>query len=144
MARITISIAAAPKIREWIRDRGGVNCWTSANLSDPGRECLTPFLTSDGKETGKPEWWCANDPDLYKTEDAFEVVTEAPFKTCRIAIRVGAGGLLLKLTDASSDKVKRLLTEAGEGSRYEFGGDDGKDCTIYKKVGATPLEGWNA
>jgi len=145
MSRITITADMAPKIRGWIRDRGGVNYWRSASLSDPSRTCFTPIFDVDGNPTGKPAWWCEREPaDTLKAEDAFEVVRDKKYKTCRIATRVGAQGLLIKLTDASSAKVKKLLDEAGEGSRYEFGGIDGKDCTVFKKVGVTPLEEWDA
>ena len=115
------TVQAAPKIAEWLRERGGLLIWRSVDLSDPGRTMTTPYKGPNGEVVGKPHWSVANEPERHIT-DAKEVrvAWDREVKRFHVAVRRGAQGLMLKLTDGSSRKVRKEVEKAGEGAYYEF------------------------
>lgn len=52
---------------------------------------------------------------------------------------MGSNGLLIKLTDHSSELVRKMLARYGEDAWHEFGGDDGFDCIIFVPGSLCPL-----
>ncbi len=99
----------AARFRDWIANRGGIAVWPSINLSTPGASCSTPALTTAGEPTTRPGWSYASKPSRVVTDPAdVGVYTEALFKAVRVSLR-RAGGMSLKLTDASQRKVDALL-----------------------------------
>ena len=110
----------AAKMREWIATRGGVAIWRSINLSNAGASWSSPALT-EGVPTKKPNWQSENVPSRVITDAAeIEVVTRKEVKRFRIAIRMGGNGLTMKLTDASTRKVRAACNKLGPDSAYEF------------------------
>lgn len=109
------------KFAEWIEKRGGIAVWPCVNLSNMTGPCFTPALSESGEPTPKPGW---------QYGARVEVVTDlARFKFAksmkevdrfRVALRRSGNGLMVKLTDASSAKLRKRLDKAGEDARYHF------------------------
>jgi hypothetical protein len=125
---ITISSQIIGAIQSWLGQGRGVAVWQSINLSNPGGEWFTPARTVEGAAVTKPNWQCGNEPtQIIESTDEVQVVTPKEVKRLkRIGIRHGSQGLSLKLTDASSARVRNAVSEAedeyGE-AWYEFAGD---------------------
>jgi hypothetical protein len=110
----------ALKILNWIELRGGALLWESIDLSDPGATAWTPAKTEDEKPYPKPHWKYANEPKVIVTNiKEFEVITAKEVKRLKIAVRMGAQGFRVKLTNASTEKVRRWCRKY-ENSWYEF------------------------
>ena len=110
----------AGKMREWIKSRGGIAIWRSANLSNPGASWSTPAET-DGKPMTKPTWQAQDKPERVITDASeIEVVTRKEVRRFRVAVRQGDSGLQFKLTDASSRKLREAMSKLGDESSYHF------------------------
>jgi hypothetical protein len=132
---LTVNEDTAVKIRPWFSDRGGVAVWKSINLSAPGGELLTPAVT-DGKPTPKPHrgmGWVSNTPLIISDPAGVTVIIDKEVKRFHIAVRLGAQGFTLKLTDASSARVRREL-DKWEGASYVF------DYETQEAVIMAPME----
>lgn len=119
----------ALKAKDWIKNRGGVAFWKSIDLSNAGATCYTPALTEDGKEYPKPHWRYANKPDEIITDESvlfFEVSKEV--KRFKIHTRISGNGLMIKLTDHSSQRV-RAQCEKFPNCSYHFDYDT-QECVI--------------
>lgn len=112
---------AQEKFAAWIKDRGGVAVWPNVNLSDPGKgPTFTPVVT-DGKPTPRPHWSVASEPaEIVTNIDRFKFLTLKEVDRFHVAVRVGSQGTMLKLTDASSAKLRKRLDKYGDGARYHF------------------------
>lgn len=111
----------APKIFDWLKNRGGIAVWKSVNLSNPTGSWTAPYLDDKGEVKVKPTWQADSKPARIITDPA-EVWVMVPkeVKRFRIAIRAGALGMSFKLTDASSRKVEKAVAAEGIGAWYEF------------------------
>lgn len=110
----------ASKFWDWIKNRGGVAIWKSVDLSDPSKSWSTPALT-DGKETSKPHWQADSKPSQVITNpEEIGVFLPKEVKRFRVAVRMAANGLKLKLSDAATRKLNKALEKAGEDAFYEF------------------------
>lgn len=119
--KLTVSPENAAKFLEWLKTRGGLAIWRSIDLSDPGASCTTPVNGPDGRPVTKPHWKYAEKPERIITDPSeVEVVTPREVKRFRIAVRMGRQGFSLKLTDASTRKVRAACAKAGDDSWYEF------------------------
>lgn len=113
------------KFAEWIKTRGGVAVWENLNLSNPGAGLMfTPANDKDGKPIGKPHW-SVGLLEVCKSLEDFKFIKEMKeIKRFRVAIRRGSEGLMLKLTDHSTDKLHKALDkikdETGEEACYRF------------------------
>jgi hypothetical protein len=106
---------------DWVRNRGGIAVWRSIDLSNPGQSWSTPLRDKEGKPTSKPNWRAGNEPSRCITDPRDVLVVEdKEVKRFHIAVRIGAQGIMLKLTDASSRRVRRAVEKAGKGAYYEF------------------------
>lgn len=140
--KLTVSPENAPKFLEWLKTRGGLAIWRSIDLSDPGASCTTPVNGPDGKPATKPHWKYAEKPERIITDAAeVEVVTAKEVKRFHVAVRRGAQGFKLKLTDASSEKLRAACKRAGPESWYEF--DYGaQEAVIFVPDKKIPLSEW--
>lgn len=112
---------SASRMREWIQNRGGVAIWQSANLSNPGASWSTPALTTDGQPMSKPTWQAEDKPARIITDAAeIEVITRREVARFHVAIRGGANGLQLKLTDGATRRVHDAVARAGDDAAYHF------------------------
>jgi hypothetical protein len=110
---IRIDTKHAEKISSWI-DAGGVRVWDSVNLSNPGLRWFTPH------DSDKPNWQASHESTLVTDSLEFEVATFREVKRFYVAIRPGAQGFTIKLTDGATRKVNRALANAGDGATHEF------------------------
>lgn len=103
------------KFKTWIDSRGGVKVWRNINLSNPdaGNQ-FTPALTGDLQSYPKPHW-SVEFQELVTDLGRFKFVKEIKeIKRVRIAVRQSSNGLMLKLTDASSRKVRKACEKVKE------------------------------
>lgn len=115
-----IKAHAAATVFNWFKSRGGIFVWKSADLCDPCKVWTTPFKDEKGVVTGKPSWQCDATPTLLSDPAEVEVVVPKEVKRFRVAVRMGASGTRIKLTDASSAKLRKALDKYGDESFYEF------------------------
>jgi len=135
---ITTNSVNAPKMRQWIEKRGGIAVWSGINLSNI-RELLTPAKTEDGMPYPKPSWDMPNAPNKIVTDPSQVCVTDdVEVKRFHIAVRCSSNGLMFKLTDASSRKVRAAVEKAGEGAYHVFDYET-QDAIIMKPERTIPL-----
>ena len=104
-----VMIEDSPKIREWFATRGGIAVWPSVNLSNPGASWTTPRLALDGTPTTKPTWQAGNTPHEITDPADVVVVTAREVRRFHVAVRIGSQGMSLKLTDASTARVRKAV-----------------------------------
>lgn len=116
-----IKAGAAETVFGWIRDRGGILVWGSADLCDPSKSWTTPAKDKDGKASLKPSWQAQSTPTRHITDPTeVEVVAPKEVRRFHVATRIGASGVRVKLTDASGEKLRKALDKAGLESWHEF------------------------
>jgi hypothetical protein len=143
MTRQRITEDMAPKIREWIKTRGGASQWESVNLSNPDAAWWSPANQVDGSPTPKPTWQAAESPaQTLISEKSFEVVLPVEVKRFRIALRRSGSGMYVKLTDKSSARVRSECDKAGEGAWYQFDYNT-QECIVMRPGQVVPMETWN-
>lgn len=139
MEKHIVASENAAKLDDWLRTRGGIAIWSSIDLSDPGKTVTTPVNTADGTPTGKPGWQFESFPSRIITDpDEVVVSTDEEVKRFHVAVRMGSQGFKIKLTDASSDRVRKAVEKAGKGSFYQFDYYT-QEAVIYKPVKMVPL-----
>lgn len=135
--KITCDVQDAHKLKEWVKTCGGVAQWESVNLSNPNAAWLTP-----ANVTSKPTWQAANEPAQIVTDPTeIGVITYREVKRFHVAVRRGSQGLSLKLTDASSTKLRKALEKAGDGATYWFDGFS-QDAVIMVPAEIVSLDNW--
>jgi hypothetical protein len=119
--KLTVSPENADRFRDWLQNRGGLAIWRSVNLSNPGASWTTPALQPDGSPTPKPTWEADSHPERIVTDPAeVEVVEPREVRRFHVAVRRGSQGFTLKLTDASTRKVRAAVEKAGDEAWYVF------------------------
>jgi len=113
------------KFEKWIAERGGVAVWENANMSNPGAGNMFTPATTDGKPTPSPHWTHPTLLEVCKSIRDFRFVKEMKeVRRLRVAVRRGAQGLSLKLTDSSTKKLHMALDkvkeETGQDAFYHF------------------------
>ena len=131
-----ITHTAAPKVVEWITTGRKVLVWQSINLSDPGKQVLTPGSDAYGHKTSKPSWEFGNEPiHTFTSLDEFIVQADKVVKRFHVGVRRSGNGLSLKVTDAGSAKIRTAVTKAGEGAYYLFDYAEEKNVVIMAPDG---------
>jgi hypothetical protein len=144
MAKHAVQEHVAEKVWGWLRERGGLAIWASANLSDLSRTWTAPVNGADGLPLPKQSWAMQNEPCRIITDPA-EVVVEVPreVKRFRVGVRLGAQGMQLKVTDGGTRRIRAAVAKAGDGAWYEF--DYGaQEAVIYVAVSSVPIAVWAA
>ena len=101
----------------WIKTRKGVQVWRNQDPSNPGAGQM--FTPADRTEEGPPHW-AFRKAEVIKDLGRFRFIKEMKeLKRFRVALRRGAQGLKIKLTDASSRKVRAACDKVKD-SRYWF------------------------
>jgi len=134
---LTINTDRASTIYSWITTRGGLAVWKSISLSDPGKQLLTPALT-DAAPTPRPHWSVAETPEIYGPDRLPEIIVSVDEEVKRFHIALRNTGLYIKLTDASSRKVRAEVARAGEGAYHAFDYSE-QEAIIFRQVSTTPL-----
>ena len=139
--KVSIDPENAEKILGWIKSRGGLAVWNSVNLSNPGGRWFSPVLSEDGKPYGKPNWQCANVPVIVTDLAQVEVKKGREVKRFKIHTRISDQGMMIKLTDHSSEKVWDWLDKVKEqygDSWYQFDYDN-QEAVIFAPDGSCLL-----
>lgn len=119
--KASIRSTEAVKIAGWIRERGGLAVWPSIDLSDPGKQLLTPAREKDGQPTFKPHWSVASEPKVIITDPAeVEVCEDVEVKRFRVGVRMGSQGMKMKVTDGGSRRIRAAVAKAGDGAYHVF------------------------
>jgi hypothetical protein len=138
----------AARMWNWLQMRGGIAVWRSINLSNPGASWSTPALTANGEPTPKPTWQAANAPERIITDPAqVHVMVAREVKRFHVAVRMGGNGLMMKLTDGSSRRLRAAVASASEkygtDAWYEFDYDM-QDAVILVETASIPIAEWVA
>ena len=142
-AKHEVSPENAPLFLEWIRSRGGIAVWNSADLSNPGASWSTPAETN-GKPTSKPGWQSESKPARVITDaNDVVVVSRKEVKRFRVAIRSGRNSLRFRITDGSQRKLDNALEKAGDGSSYEFDYST-QEAVVFAVDGKVSLAEWKS
>lgn len=103
---------------------------------------LVPYLTEKQEVGTKPSWRHADKPKRVVTSsDDVEIATYKEVRRFRVAVRVGGQGLFLKLTDASSKKVRQAEEKAGDGAFHQFDYDT-QEAVIFVPEKVVTLTEW--
>lgn len=128
----------AGKYRDWLRERGGLAVWKSANLSNPGAEWVTP-----ADVTVKPTWEAQDKPTIVTDPAEVGIYQEVLYKRVRVALRVSGNGLSTKLTDHSQAKLDKVMSACREehgDSHYRIATElDGPGIDVYYTASIEPL-----
>lgn len=136
----------APKIREWLATRGGVNVWRNQDLgsSTVGNLAFTPVHDAEGnRQAGSPHWRYGHEPEAVVTEaSGFVVQTYIPAGIVKARTR-GYGRMGVHLADKA--RLDSALDKAGPGATWgwdaeawQYGSAWGR-ITVYKYMGESPL-----
>lgn len=137
---LVIDADHAAKAARWIAECGGVAVWGCLDLADAGRRWLTPARYTDGRPVRPPHWSAPKRPGRIVTDPALvEIVERREVSRFRIAVRRGGYGTRLKLTDASSDRLRAALDAAGADATYAF---EGNEAVVYGVARRWTLPGW--
>jgi|SRR5271166_2665997 len=132
---------AAHKLHEWLMTRGGLAIWNSVNLSNPSASWTTPVHDEEGNASKRPTWECGESPDRI-INDIGEVVVVIPkeVKRFNIGLRKGGDGLMVKLTEFSSGKLRKELVKAGGNAWYQFDYSHQQAVIFVPEENEFPLE----
>lgn len=139
-----IEAANAARIYDWLKTRGGLAVWGSVNLSDPTKSWTAPLNDDNGVRKTKPRWECTTEPVRIITDPA-EVMVSVPKEVdrFRVAVRMGAQGFMLKLTDASGRKLNARKEKAHAKHNttvfHEFDYNT-QEAVIYADTEVVPIE----
>jgi len=138
---IKTHVANAEKFSNWIKERGGIAQWDAIDFS--GASCFTPALT-DGTPTTKPHWKYPNTPQAIISDSSMvNLYTQKEVKRFHIAVRIGANGLRVKCTDASTRKIHAALEKLGKDAWYEFDYST-QEAVFYLPDSSITLKDWEA
>lgn len=137
----------AGTILNWLRTRGGLAIWGSANPANPGQTWTTPLRNADGTARAeKPHWSAGGIIRTITDPSEVEVVVPREVSRFHVAVRLGTSGLALKLTDASSRCLRRAVARAsrqyGAEAWYEFDYGSHKNAVIFVAGEVMSLEEW--
>lgn len=137
----TCSANNALKIWRWLTERGGIAVWRSVNLSNPGASWTTPAFEADGVTPyTKPTWQADDKPARIITDPAEVMVSvDREVKRFRVGVRMGSQGMLVKVTDAGSRRIRMEVEKAGVGAYYVFDYDT-QEAVIMAPVEVMPIE----
>ena len=131
--RHTIEVENAPRMADWITNRGGLAVWVSVNLSNPGKSWTGPVRDKDGKVNTKPSWESANDPVIITDPAEVGMVEMTEFKRFHVGLQRGSG-FSVECTPGASRKIRKAIEDAGEGATHHFHYDT-REAVIMKPNG---------
>jgi hypothetical protein len=115
--------------------------WESISLSDPGKSWTTPRLNEKGLPVARLRWSAAEPWRVIS--DAHEVVVAIGCEVQRfkVVVRMSNNGLMLKCSEGSTRRIRKVLAKAGEGSHYQFDYWT-RECVVYAMVERVSLLAW--
>ena len=139
--RHTIESTQVEKIVGWIKTRGGIAIWRSANLSNPGASWTTPATIRKGDCEGqegdeilpypKPTWQAESKPsNIIDSVEDIDVSYDKEVKRFKVSLR--RAGFSVKVTDAGTRRIRNEVEKAGKGSFYRFDYDT-QEAVIFRQ-----------
>ncbi len=110
----------APKILDWLKNRGGIAIWKSINLSNPTGGWTAPYLDDKGEVKGKPTWEADSLARIITDPAEVWVMVPKEVKRFHIAIRHSDQGMSFKLAEGASRRVREVVAKEGIGAWYAF------------------------
>jgi hypothetical protein len=139
---IDCSIANAPLFATWIKKRGGLALWASADLGNPSKTWTAPYLEEDGTVKPKQSWQMQDKPREIVTDPAqVRVFDSKELKRFHVGTKK-SGFCSWSVTAAGSCKIEREVEKAGEGAYYEFDYGDWNNCVIMIPTETMTLKEW--
>ncbi len=120
MEKHIVTAANASKVWKWLQEQGGLLVWPSVNLSNLGMSWTTPAKWADGQPAQKPTWQAGNAARLIVDPDDVVVSIDREVKRFHIAIRMGSQGMSIKVTDGSTNRIRKAVEKAGKGAYHVF------------------------
>jgi ribosomal protein S6 len=140
MKRHVIQPEDVGRISEWLSTRGGIAVWESQNLSDPGRTVTTPVLNADGTPVSPPGWqFSGAHVTIIRDPEEVWVSVDEEVKRFRVGVRQGSQGLMLKVTDGGTRRIRNAVIKAGEGSYHVFDYDT-QEAVIMRPISQKRLD----
>lgn len=118
--RHTCEAENAPRFADWILNRGGLAVWLSADLSDPAKSWTGPVRDPQGVYNTKPHWQAQSEPVVITDPSEVGVCESKEVNRFRVAIRTGAQGFTLKVSDGGSRRIRAAVAKAGDGAFHTF------------------------
>ena len=115
---LTCTPENATKFLDWLKGRGGIAIWKSANLSNPGASWSTPALQENGGPTTKPTWEASGTPEIIT--DVAEVIVLTFKEVKRFRVGVKQKGMGLRVTAAGTRRINAACAKAGADAFYDF------------------------
>ena len=136
-----VSPQAAPKIRQWLEERGGIQVWSSIDFSDPSWSMITPLLGPDGVKVGPPSWKAGAAPRVITDPAEIVVSIDQEVRRFHVALYLGSQGLKIKLKPGSTRRVQAAVAKAGTGAYHIFDFET-QEAVIMAPVSTIPLKDW--
>lgn len=148
--RHTIESTQVEKIVGWIKNRGGIAVWRSANLSNPSGSWTSPATIRKGDCCGhtgpdadeiipypKPNWQAESKPsNVIDSVEDIDVSYDVEVKRFRVSLR--RAGFSVKVTDAGTRRIRKEVEKAGSGAYYRFDYDT-QEAVIFRQDRIVPL-----
>jgi hypothetical protein len=127
----------AKQVADWLRTRGGIAIWQSADIGFADRTLTTPANTTDGQPYPKPAWWVDAAPCVITDFADVLVSKDRPVKRFPVGLCKGSG-LQMICTAGATRRIKAELAKAGEDAFHVFDYDTG-EAVIMLPVTQVPL-----
>ena len=137
--KLTINSDNVEKVWTWIKTREGVAVWNSISLSDPGKQMLSPVKDTEGKPYTKPHWSLSNTPVIVTDVNDITVCVDKEVKRFHVGTRMGSQGMMIKVTDAGTARIRREVEKAGDNAYHIFDYGDYKNAVIMAPEKTMPL-----
>lgn len=140
-----ISHDAIPKVIDWLRTRNGIFIWNSINLSNPGKQLITPACNADGTPATKPSWEMDSSPARHITSEKDIIVSiDREVKRFHVAVRQSSNGFSLKVTDGGTRRIRNEVEKAGDGAYHTFDYSDYNNAVIMAPAARVNLSDYIA
>jgi len=103
MDKPVISSDKAHLVYQWIKERGGVAVWRSANPENPTMSWTGPLLDKDGNEASKPNSQAMGTPYLI-IKELSDVMVIVPKEVARIKVSE-------RLSDEDTHKLNKVINQ---------------------------------
>jgi len=132
-------------IWKWLKTRGGIAIWNSHDFATLGSTYTTTVNDAEGRPVQTKPNWRAGEIERIITDPAEVIVLEPKIvQRFHVAVRQGGEGLLSKVTDGGSRRIRAAVAKAGDEAWYEFDYGDYENCLILVPGNKTPLVEWIA
>ena len=138
-AKYQVNSEDAPRIWDWIQNRGGIQIWESVDLSMPGHSLTVPLTDPNGVVNDKPpDWRHQQAGRIITSPDDVEVCIDKEVKRFHVGTQ-RADMLRWEVTSAGSKRIRQEVEKAGKGAYHVFDYGDYKNAVIMAPEKILPL-----